>query len=195
MKWRHSKEVKHQQSNSNSSESRCTREEQGGPDSTQEPEIDIQTVDSWKWEILHRSCQSYCGSEKKIKNPPAVWYLFSIMELSGLHVHVFSLHSLLPNWQFSVLNFAVCSYSFFASCFHSRQFLTLWDIFILSHFFFGTKGYSIEDMFLLHPDSIVGRYVELSSAKHPLDCISLHHLTHVVLGARLRCLIKILIVQ
>lgn len=46
MKWRHSKEAKHQQSSTSISESRSTREEQGGPDSTQEPEIDIQTVDS-----------------------------------------------------------------------------------------------------------------------------------------------------
>lgn len=46
MKWRHSKEAKHQQTSTSSSESRCVREEQGGPDSTQEPEIDIQTVDS-----------------------------------------------------------------------------------------------------------------------------------------------------
>jgi hypothetical protein len=46
MKWRHSKEAKHQQSSTSTSESRCTREEQGGPDSTQEPEIDVQTVDS-----------------------------------------------------------------------------------------------------------------------------------------------------
>ncbi|XP_069690449.1 H2.0-like homeobox protein [Periplaneta americana] len=45
MKWRHSKEAKHQQSGASGSESRCTREEQGGPDSTQEPEIDIQTVE------------------------------------------------------------------------------------------------------------------------------------------------------
>ncbi|XP_067011643.1 H2.0-like homeobox protein [Anabrus simplex] len=43
MKWRHSKEAKHQQ---NAMESRGGREEQGRPDSTQEPEIDIQTVDS-----------------------------------------------------------------------------------------------------------------------------------------------------
>ncbi|XP_021928971.1 H2.0-like homeobox protein isoform X2 [Zootermopsis nevadensis] len=46
MKWRHSKEAKHQQSSTSISESRSTREEPGGPDSTQEPEIDIQTVDS-----------------------------------------------------------------------------------------------------------------------------------------------------
>ncbi|XP_023720782.1 homeobox protein ARX isoform X1 [Cryptotermes secundus] len=46
MKWRHSKEAKHQQSSNSSNENRCAREEQGGPDSTQEPEIDIQTVDS-----------------------------------------------------------------------------------------------------------------------------------------------------
>jgi len=52
MKWRHSKEAKHQQTSTSSSESRCVREEQGGPDSTQEPEIDIQTVDSWKWERI-----------------------------------------------------------------------------------------------------------------------------------------------